>query len=57
MYFRGMSYNDFLAILPWKEGSISQETMEWTMPTPTMDPQVALATRSAAETEMAAQGD
>ena len=37
---QGMSYNDFFALLPWKEGSVSQETMEWTLATPTLDPAV-----------------
>lgn len=34
----GMSYNDFFNLLPWKEGSISKETMEWTLSTPTPQP-------------------
>ena len=50
---RGMSYNQFFDILPWKEGSISKETMEWTLPTPTPDPAVVQMTKSAAETQMA----
>ena len=49
-------YNQFLtSILPWQEGSISPETMEWTIPTPTLDPKFVKQTRSAAETEMAAE--
>ena len=32
---QGMSYNDFFALLPWKEGTVSKETMEWTLATPT----------------------
>ena len=51
---RGMSYNQFFDLLPWKEGSISKETMEWTLPTPTPDPTIVQATKSAAETQMAA---
>lgn len=35
---RGLSYNDFLAYLPWQEGTISQETMNWTLETPTAAP-------------------
>ena len=34
----GLSYNDFFSLLPWKEGTISQETMEWTLRTPTPIP-------------------
>lgn len=49
----GMSYNDFLAILPWKEGTISSETMEWTLPTATLAPEVLEATRAAEQTLMA----
>ncbi|MBQ6342628.1 MAG: polysaccharide deacetylase family protein [Anaerolineaceae bacterium] len=50
---QGMSYNDFFNILPWKEGSISRETMEWTMPTPTLDPAVMAITKQAEETLIA----
>ncbi len=50
---RGMSYNEFFELLPWKEGTISKETMEWTLPTATPDPVVVQATRSAEETKMA----
>jgi len=35
---KGLSYNDFFSYLPWQEGTISQETMNWTLPTPTVDP-------------------
>ncbi|MBR6088514.1 MAG: polysaccharide deacetylase family protein [Anaerolineaceae bacterium] len=41
----GMSYNNFFNLLPWKEGSISQETMEWALPTPTLDPAVLELTK------------
>lgn len=51
---KGVTYNQFLEMLPWKEGSISQETMEWTLPTPTLAPEVVAATQSFAMTEMAA---
>ena len=27
---KGVTYNEFLDMLPWKEGTISRETMEWT---------------------------
>jgi len=49
----GMSYNDFFNLLPWKEGSISQETMEWTLPKPTLDPKAAKATKAAEATLIA----
>ncbi len=50
---KGVTYNQFLDMLPWKEGSISQETMEWTLPTPTLDPTYVAATQSFALTQMA----
>lgn len=31
---KGMSYGDFFAMLPWQEGTVSQETMDWTQPKP-----------------------
>ena len=43
----GMTYNDFFALLPWKEGTISKETMEWTLPTPTLDPTNVAQTQEA----------
>lgn len=49
----GLNYQQFLDLLPWKEGSLSRETMEWTIPTPTLEPEFLEMTRSAAETEMA----
>ena len=50
---QGMSYNDFFSILPWKEGEISRETMEWTIPTPTLEPEVVAMTKEAEETLIA----
>ncbi len=32
---RGFSYGDFFNILPWQSGNVSQNTMEWTISTPT----------------------
>ena len=49
----GMSYNDFFSKLPWKEGQISQETMEWTLPTPTLEAELVEQTKSAQETLIA----
>ena len=49
---KGTTYNQFLEIIPWKEGTISQETMEWTLPTPTLEPEIVEQTRVAAETLM-----
>ena len=49
----GLSYNDFFSLLPWKEGEISRETMEWTLPTPTLEPQLVEQTKSAQETLIA----
>lgn len=46
---REMPLNSFLNILPWKDGNISQETMEWAEPTPTLDPTAVESTRAAAE--------
>jgi len=34
---RGLTYGDFLTYLPWQEGEISQETMNWTIATPVPD--------------------
>ncbi len=51
---KGVSYNQFLEMLPWKEGTISQETMEWTLPTPTIAPEIIQQTQAVALTEMAA---
>lgn len=50
---QGLTYNEFFEILPWKEGSISRETMEWTLPTPTLDPTVIQVTRDAESTLIA----
>ncbi len=50
---RGMSYNQFFDLLPWKEGTVSKETMEWTLPTATPDPAAVAATKSAKETKTA----
>ena len=50
---QGMSYNDFFALLPWKEGQISRETMEWTIPTPTLEPSIVAMTKEAEETLIA----
>ncbi len=49
----GWNYTQFLSVLPWKEGTLSKETMEWTVPTPTIDPEILAVTKSAAETLMA----
>lgn len=51
---KGVGYNQFLEMLPWKEGTISQETMEWTLPTPTIAPELIQQTQAVAMTEMAA---
>lgn len=39
---KGLPLNDFLSYLPWKEGNISEETMNWTLPTVTFTPPAAL---------------
>lgn len=39
---KGMSYADFAEILPWKEGNVSQETMDWTQPKPSPTAEVQL---------------
>ena len=49
----GLSYNQFFSLLPWKEGTISQQTMEWTLPTPTLEPEFVEMTKVAVETMMA----
>ena len=49
----GMSYNEFFTLLPWKEGSISRETMEWTLPTPTLEPEILELTKVMEETLIA----
>ncbi len=48
---KGYDYGTFLQLLPWKDGNISQETMEWSVPTPTLDPEVKLMTQEAARAE------
>ncbi|MBQ6504091.1 MAG: polysaccharide deacetylase family protein [Flexilinea sp.] len=50
----GTSYNDFFSKLPWKEGEISKETMEWTIPTPTLEPEFVEMTKQAQESLIAA---
>ena len=50
---QGITYNQFFEMLPWKEGSISRETMEWTLPTPTLEPEFVEMTKQAVETLMA----
>lgn len=32
---KGLSYGDFFKKIPWQEGSVSQETMNWALATPT----------------------
>ena len=49
----GMTYNEFFTLLPWKEGSISRETMEWTMPTPTLEPEIIELTKVMEQTLIA----
>ena len=49
----GMSYNEFFTLLPWQEGSISQETMEWTLPTPTLEPEIIELTKVMEQTLIA----
>ncbi len=49
----GMAYNEFFSLLPWKEGSISKETMEWTLPTPTLEPEILQLTKVMEETLIA----
>ncbi len=48
---KGLSYNDFFSYLPWQEGTISQETMNWALSTPTLDPIIFTQTAEAADTE------
>ena len=50
---QGMTYSQFVDILPWQEGTISQETMEWTLPTPTLEPEFVEMTQVAEETLIA----
>lgn len=51
---KGETINAFMDILPWKEGNISKETMEWTIPTPTISPEDILATKAAADAALGA---
>lgn len=47
---KGLSYTDFLSYLPWKDGNISDETINWTQPKPS--PTVMLLDTAAEETPM-----
>ncbi len=47
---KGLPYNDFLSYLPWKDGNISDETLNWTQPKATLAAPVA-ETQGAPDTE------
>ena len=51
---KGVSYGDFFQLLPWQEGSVSEDTMTWSLPSPTRDPIEYTQTKEAFDAQQAA---